>query len=168
MRLVILLGVFLLFVAGCSQGDPSAERQEQPEEPPVVKGPDYEVVDVVPLEESDPEFYEGPIEEAGIPAVEVKVQVDDRPAIQPAYEDATNTLTDYDILNLDFYRDEELLDELVYFGTAEAQRAYQEEAMANLRELTETTVPPVTVYDSSPEATMSSPPSSAPATTPTP
>lgn len=162
-----VLVLVTLMLAGCSEGTdapkvPPGEKEdvgrgteEDPKKPPAVKGPDYEVVEVVPLEESDPEFYEGPIGDAGISAAEVRVRVDGEGAIQPAYLDATHTLTDYDLMNLDFYKGGELLNELFYFRTEEARQAHAAEAMAGLRELTEVTAtpPPGSVPSTSVEPT---------------
>lgn len=115
---------------------------DQEEAVPEITGPDYRVAAVTPLAEANPDFYEGPIEQSGIPAASVDVIVDSEGAIQAAYGDATNTLTDYDIMTLSFWADRpggEIYDQLFFFRTPEAQRAYQEEAMDNLEELNEGT-----------------------------
>ncbi len=163
----VLVGVLvLIMLTGCSQPISAPDRPEKEdiekaaEEPPKVKGPGYEVVEIVPLEKADPDFYHGPIEDSGIPAAEVKVQVDGEGAIPDAYNDAASSLTDYDIMVVNFYKEDEILDFLFFFRTQEAQQAYADEAMGNLQQLTTVSAPPSTPPGSAP--TILSTPSAKP------
>lgn len=141
-----------LLLAGCGEQQGSSggnqernsERQgaDQQETPPIetIEGEGYEVVRIRSLGEANPDFYEGPIEESGVSAGDVDVILEEESALQAAYNDSTTQLTDYDLISLNFWADEvdgEIIDEMFFFRTPEAQEAYQQEAMGNLQELTE-------------------------------
>lgn len=148
MRRLLLIAATLL-LAGCAeqQEDSAANQDRNPEqqeaaqqEIPDIEGEGYRVERVRPLEEANPDFYEGSIEDSGIAAGDVDVILEDEAALQAAYNDATNQLADYDLIGLNFWADEvggEIIDEMFFFRTPEAQEAYQQEAIGNLQELTE-------------------------------
>lgn len=157
LRLVVatMTALLLIGTAGCSngggppeqgQGNPAEsetrtrETQEEDSQPPEIAGEGYEVVRVRSLEEANPDFHEGPIEDSGIPASDVDIILEDEMALQAAYNDSTTQLKDYDLISLNFWAGEvdgEIIDEMFFFRTPEAQEAYQQEAIGNLQELTE-------------------------------